>query len=302
MTTALVGATLLCAAFSAQAVTRSYTLYITSGNWTINGNGGATLAVWTFTDVAGMPKVPGPILTANEGDALSITVVNNHTANHNFLVKGLTTDTTAIAPGTSKIYNFSASKAGTYVYSDTLNTNIDREMGLYGMLWIGPSDGSAKAWTNGPAYNVQRLWVLSEMDKPRWNDVAGSGGAVATATYKPNYSMMNGKGGSDAMSDANIKIMSGINQTTLVRMVNAGQLSQSLHFHCDHFQVIRLDGVQQSSPFKQQDVINIPPYSTADVLFTPDKTGTFVMHNHTAQMETANGVYLNGVSTMIQIQ
>ncbi|MDO8704945.1 MAG: IPT/TIG domain-containing protein, partial [Sulfuricaulis sp.] len=39
---------------AAASVTRNYTLYITSGTWTINGAGGATLYAWSFTDQAGL--------------------------------------------------------------------------------------------------------------------------------------------------------------------------------------------------------------------------------------------------------
>lgn len=287
---------------AAQATTRSYTLYITSGNLTVNGKGGATMPAWSYTDVPGTPKIPGPALTANEGDTVNITVVNNHTLSHNFLIKGVTTDTTAIAAGLSRAYSFTASTAGTYLYYDTLNNNINREMGMYGALIVGPADGSSKAWTNGPAYTFQRTWIVSEMDKTRWNDVAGAGGAVTTATYKPNYFLINGRGGSDGMMAADTTIDGTVGQTALVRIVNPGQFANSLHFHGNHIQVLTLNGVRQSSPYRELDVINIPPLGTADVLYYLNQPGDYPMHNHIAQMETANGVYLNGIVTMIKMR
>ena len=301
----VVAGLLLSCTMSAHAATRNYTLYITAGTWTINGAGGATLKVWTYTDQAGTAKVPGPILTGVENDTFSIKVVNNHTINHNFLIKGLTTDTTAIAPGASKTYTFTASSAsaGTYFYYDTLNNNINREMGQYGMLWIGPADGSAKAWSGGPSYSFQRLWVLSDMDKPRWNDVAGSGGTVNTSVYKPNYFMINGLGGFDSMHALGVNtIDGGLGQTALIRIVNPGQFPYSLHFHANHFELLTVNGKRQSSPYKKLDVVNIPPLGTADLLFYLNQIGKYPMHVHTAQMETANGVYLNGAVTMIDIK
>lgn len=283
----------------AQAATLNYTLYIKSGTLTVNGAGGATMPAWSYTDVAGSTKVPGPVLTANEGDLVNITVINNHTLNHNFLIQGVTSDAAAIAPGGSKLYSFTASTAGTYLYSDTLNSNINREMGMYGALRVGPAGGGNTAWTGGPAFNFQRTWVVSEMDKTRWNDVAGAGGTVSTATYKPNYFLMNGKGGFDAMADANSTIDGNVTQTALVRIVNAGQFSHSLHFHGNHFQVLSVNGVRKSSPFQELDVINIPPMGAAEVLYYLNQPGDYPMHVHTAQMENANGVYLNGVATMI---
>lgn len=287
---------------SAHAATRNYTLHIGAGSLTVNGAGGATLDTWGYSDVAGSPKVPGPILTANEGDTVNVTVINNHTINHNFVIQGITSDTTAIPAGQSRGYSFTASTAGTYLYSDTLNSNINREMGLYGVLIVGPADGSNRVWTDGPAYSFQRTWVVSEMDKPRWNDVVAGGGTVNTAVYKPNYFLINGKGGFDGMHDAATTIDGTVGQTALVRIVNGGQFAHSLHFHGNHFQVLSVNGVRHTSPYQELDVINIPPMGTAEVLYYLNQPGDYPMHIHTAQMETANGVYLNGVVTMIMMR
>lgn len=287
---------------SLHAATRSYTLYVTSGNLTVNGAGGATLTAWSYTDVPGTPKIPGPVLNANEGDVVNITVVNNHSQSHNFLIQGVTTDTTAIAAGSSRVYSFTASTAGTYLYTDTLNNNINREMGMYGALVVGAADGSNKAWSNGPAYSFQRTWIVSEMDKARWNDVAGAGGSVNTVVYKPNYFLINGRGGFDGMQAVDTTIDGSVGQTALVRIVNAGQFAHSLHFHGNHFKVLTVNGVRKSSPYRELDVISIPPKGTADVLYYLNQPGEYPMHIHTAQMETANGVYLNGVVTMITMR
>lgn len=293
---------LLGLAQAANAATLSYTLYITAGNLTINGAGGATMAAWGYSDVSGTLKVPGAALTANEGDTVNITVVNNHNINHNFLIQGVTTDTTAIPAGQSRGYSFTASTAGTYLYYDTLNNNINREMGMYGVLRVAAAGGANQAWTGGPAFTFQRTWVVSEMDKPRWNDVAGTGGTVNTTIYKPNYFLINGMGGFDGMMDANTTISGTVGQTALVRIVNPGQFAHSLHFHGNHFKVLTINGVRQSSPYKELDVINIPPLGTADVTYYLNQLGDYPMHIHSAQMETANGVYLNGVATMIHMQ
>ena len=288
----------------ASAATLNYTLYISAGSFTVNGTGGTTMSAWGYSDVAGTPKIPGPLLTANEGDTVNITVVNNHNINHNFVVQGLTSDATAIAAGGSKLYTvtLASNSAGTYLYSDTLSSNVNREMGMYGALVVKPAGGGNTAWTGGPAYTFERTWVVSEMDKPRWNDVAGAGNAVDTSVYKPNYFLLNGKGGFDAMADANTTIAGLLGQTALVRIVNAGQHSSSLHFHANHIKVISVNGVNQSSPFVEADVVNVPPMSTMQVTFYLNQLGDYPMHVHTAQQETANGVYLNGVATMIQMQ
>lgn len=283
---------------SAVSQAASYTLYIKAGTHTINGAGGTTLKVWGFTDNPGTgPMVPGPLLESQEGETVTVTVYNQHTLAHNFVVRGVTTDTASIPAGSSKTYSFTTPRAGTYLFSDTLNSNINREMGLYGALVVRAAGGVNKAWTGGPSFALERLWVVSDMDKTRWNDVAGNGGTVNTGTYKPNYFMMNGLGGFDGMHDPNSVLQGQTGQVGLVRIVNAGLFDQSLHFHSNHFQIIDDDGLRLSKT-ESGATINVQAGTTAMVLFTL-KPGIYPMHIHSAQMETANGVYLNGVATLL---
>jgi FtsP/CotA-like multicopper oxidase with cupredoxin domain len=289
---------LLCAATAASAANRSYTLFITPGTHAVNGAGGATLGVWGYTDVAGAnPMVPGPLLEAEEGDTVTVTVYNQHSLAHNFVVRGLSSDATAIAAGGSRTYSFPTANAGVYLYHDSLNSNINREMGLYGAVVVRAAGGANRAWSGGPAFDAERLWIVSEMDKARWNDVAAAGGSVNTGVYRPNYFMLNGQGGFDAMHDPSSVLSVATGQVGLVRIANAGQFDHSLHFHGNHFQLIAVDGNRLGS-FEWSDTYNIKPGTTAMLLFR-QPAGIYPMHIHTAQMETANGVYLNGVATLL---
>jgi FtsP/CotA-like multicopper oxidase with cupredoxin domain len=284
--------------FSAVSQAASYTIYIKAGTHVINGAGGATLPVWGYTDnPAAGPMVPGPVLESTEGETVTVTVYNQDSRAHNFVVRNLTSDTASIAAGNNKTYTFTTPKAGVYLYRDTLNNNINREMGLYGAVVVRAAGGVNKAWTGGPGFSHERLWVVSEMDKTRWNDVASGGGTVSTGTYKPNYFMMNGLGGFDAMHDPNSVLQGSTGQVGLVRIVNAGQFDHALHFHSNHYQVIDVDGARLSN-YEWGDTINMKAGTTAMVLFTL-KPGIYPMHIHSAQMETANGVYLNGVATLL---
>lgn len=292
---------LLVAQNGAEAAVRNFTLHIDNGDLTITGAGGTTLSVWGYGESAGLPTVPAPTLTVNEGDTVNVTVYNHRGAQHNFVVNNVTADTSPIEPSGSKTYSFAAPTAGSYLYSDTLNNNVNREMGLHGAFIVRPANNGNTAWTGGPAYMHERAWIISDMDKPRWNDVAATGGVVNTAVYRPNYFMLNGLGGFDAMMDSATTIKGMMDEVTLVRIVNAGQFSHSLHFHGNHFQVININGARQPEPFEELDTINVPPMSVAEVLFTINQTGDYPMHIHTAQAETANGVYLNGGVTMIMM-
>lgn len=294
---AILAVSCLAAAPAYSAV--NVTLYIEAGSLSINGAGGDVIDVWGYTDTAGTgPMVPGPVIDAREGESVTVTVVNNHNRSHNFVVKGVTTDTGSISPGNSKTYTFTTSQAGVFFYRDTLSSNLNREMGMHGALVVRTADGSNRAWTGGPSYNFERLWVLADMDKPRWNDRAAAGRSVSTGTYRPNYFMINGQGGFDGMHDPNTVFEGNVGQTGIVRIVNAGQFDESLHWHGNHFRVISRDGTRLGQ-FEWQDTINIKAGTTAIVLYKLDQPGIVPMHVHTAQMETANGVYLNGTATLI---
>lgn len=276
----------------------SYTFYVEQGTLTVNGAGGATLNVWGYTTSPGAPPmIPGPKIEARENETVTVTVHNRRSQPHNFVVRGLTTDTGSIPAGGAKTYTFTPTKGGTYLYSDTLNSNINRAMGLYGAVVVRPADGSKRTWTGGRTFNFERTWVVSDMDKPRWNDVASRGGTVNTSAYKPNYFLMNGQGGFDGMHDPNSVLEGRTGETGLVRIVNAGQFDQSLHFHGFHFEIVDMDR-KRLSPIEWGDTINVKAGTTAMVLYRL-APGIYPMHIHTAQMETANGVYLNGVATLL---
>jgi len=274
-----------------------YTLFIEPGFLTINGDGGAVIDVWGYTDANGAPPmVPGPILEATQGQTISVEVVNNNNRNHNFVIQGVTSDTGSIAPGASKTYTFTPNQGGVFFYRDTLSSNVNREMGLHGAL-IVRSNSNNRVWDGGPSYNIERLWVLADMDVPRWNNRASNGQSVSTGTYRPNYFMINGQGGFDGMHDPNTILEGNSGQVGLVRIVNAGQFDESLHWHGNHFRVISRNG-QHLNNFEWQDTINVKAGQTMMVLYQL-RGGIFPMHVHTAQMETANGVYLNGTATLI---
>lgn len=281
------------------AAVQNFTLYVEAGTLTINGAGGDALAAWGYSTTSGAPEFPAPTLQVSENDTVNITVVNNHTIDHNLVVQGYTdNDTTAIAPGGQYTYSFTAGQGGSFIYRDTLNNDINREMGLYGAIHVRAQDGSQTAWTGGPAYDQERTWVIGEMDKPRWNDVASAGNNVDTNIYKPNYFIINGLGGFDGMHDLNTTLAGLVGETFLVRIINGGQFEHALHFHGNHLQQIDVNGSRLAEP-KDLTTINVKPNTTMLVLYQIRYPDTFPMHVHTAQMETANGVYLNGVATLI---
>lgn len=84
----------------------------------------------------------------------------------------------------------------------------------------------------------------------------------------------------------------GVGQTALVRIVNGGQFSHSLHFHGSHVQVLTINGVRQNSPYKQIDVINVP--RSAPLVRPKDAAGNWlnrITHPATAYDYVQNDVF-----------
>lgn len=284
--------------------TADYTLYIEEGFVSVaaspeTGNGTATIPSWGFTETnGGNGQFPGAILESVEGGSFTVEVVNHHNINHNFVINGVSSDSTSIPPGGSRTYTINTPNAGVYLYRDSLNSNINRALGLFGGLVVRAANGAQRAWSNGPSFDQERLWVINDLDRPRWTDRAFNGNSVNTGTYRPNYFFMNGLNGFAGMGDANSTLEGNVGDVFLVRIVNAGQFDQSLHFHSNHFRVLSRGGSRESQP-PWQDTINVKAGSTATVLYQLNQPGHYPMHVHTAQMETGNGVYLNGTATMI---
>lgn len=280
--------------------TADYTLFIEPGTINITpseitGNGSATLRTWGYSQNAGPGKTPGPVLEAVVGQTLLIEVVNDHLYPHSFVIEGLLTGTTELQPGDSMQYEVTPTQAGIYRYGD--GDEVGLALGMMGALVVRPADGSNTAWEGGPAYDQERTWVVTDMDST-WNARPPEG---TVADYNPNYFLINGQNGFAAKDNADTTIEGNVGEKVLVRIVNAGQYDQSLHFHAAHFQVLSLGGVKISdiADAPQVTTVNVKRGSTAMILYPIEKVGTFPIHVHSANMETGNGVYLNGVMSMI---
>jgi len=281
-------------------------LYIERGTVTISaseisGNGATTIPVWGFSSegVYGSGMTPGPVIDAVVGQTITIDVINDDALEHRFEIEGILTNTDVILGGDSATFTVTLNEAGVYRYGDP--DARSRAMGLFGALVVRPADGSSTAWGNGPSYDQERTWVVTDMDKT-WNDTLWFN--PVPATYAPNYFLMNGKNGFAAMHDPLSALEGNVGEVFLVRIVNAGQYDQALHFHANHFQVISQDGIKVTDIADAPWVttVNVKRGSSAMVLYTLDKPGTYPVHVHSAHMETGNGVYLNGTATHIIAQ
>ncbi|NOZ53593.1 MAG: multicopper oxidase domain-containing protein [Gammaproteobacteria bacterium] len=286
---------------SAPQPVTNHVLYITTGvieisASKISGNGVASLPSWGYsTDPTEAGTSPGPIIDALVGRPLTIRVVNRHNIAHQFDIPGLFTSTQTLLPNESLQVEITPTEAGIYRYGDP--DVVNRSLGLFGAIVVRPANGSKTAWNNGPAYSQERNWVIADLDET-WNRNAP---AVNVSRYNPNYFLINGQNGFSAKEDTATTLKGSVGETILVRIANAGQYDQSLHFHASHFKIISQNGIKVRDIREAPSVttINVKRASTAMILFPLAQPGIYPVHVHTAQMETGNGVYLNGTATFI---
>ena len=239
------------------------------------------------------------MIEAVVGQTVTVEVFNDRAYDHRFEVDGLLENTPIIPEGGVDTFQFTPTEAGIYRYGDP--DLRSRGLGLFGAVVVRPAD-VATAWTNGPAFDQERTWVITDMDSS-WNNTPWFQD-VNTDIYNPNYFLLNGKNGFAAKQDINSTLAGSVGETFLVRIINAGDYDQSLHFHAAHFQIISQDGVKVSdiNDAPWVTTVNVKGHSSAMVLYTLEQPGTYPVHVHSAHMETGNGIYLNGTATFIIAQ
>ena len=121
-----------------QPITRYYEMTASEFDWKISEN--KTIKAWGFNK-----SVPGPMLTANQGDTMVIKVRNNlseptivhwHGIRLPSAMDGTDDVQKPILPGEEFIYQFIVPDAGTFWYHSHHNETEQMEKGMYGSLIV----------------------------------------------------------------------------------------------------------------------------------------------------------------------
>ena len=302
----LLGSCFVFSSFSfSVAYAANYTLYMTEGNRTITiplGTATYTRTFWVegFTNVSGkLPSAPdysvgGVTLTANEGEAINITVYNQTQENHDFEVKGSGVAKVTIPAGSNRLVSLPPLPAGDYIYYDPSGTN--RALGMIGALVVYPAGQQPGApgnlWAGGPSYKKDYTWVLSDMDKV-WN-AKHALRQPPTTTYKATFAFINGDFGTHSLKNVVNSPKVNYNDTIAIRIINPGMIAHPIHFHGYHGEVRAVNNVQQSRML-EKDVVDVPAMSTMDLIFHINQPGMYIIHDHTGMMVTQDGIYAEGM-------
>ena len=222
---------------------------------------------WAFMDedaLKPMPSMPGPLIQAISGEAVSLTITNHLEEAHGFRIPGVggvVGGGVTIAPHETVKLNFDAPKGGSYLYYDHLNAPVNRVLGLHGPMIVLPTDGNTPysdptpmvqqlfndlGTTDdhpGEAWNPERskIWLFASID-PRFNEMAERGENIDPVTFKdeylPRYFTINGLAGAYASHDHSTVPTGRIGQPLVIRLMNAGMVNHSPHIHGNHVYIL----------------------------------------------------------------
>lgn len=243
---------------------------------------GTTVDLWGFRAGGGMggfPQVPGPVITANEGDHVFLHFTNMSPMPHTIHPHGLDVDqqndgvpqtSFEIPMMGSYTYEFIAPHAGSYAYHCHVNTVIHLQMGMYGAINILPPDGSNHAWDGGPAFDLERTWLSAEIDLA-WNQL---GESADFTVYEPDLFILNGKDDPQVATDPYTRVDLVDADVALLRLGNMGYLPVRYGFPGLHAEAVASDGRPLPEGFTGQGLV-VTPGERYDVMARGLTAGSF---------------------------
>lgn len=220
---------------------------------------GHEVRFWGFEDETSGRRLPSPLIRATEGEIVHVTLHSSKRV-HTIHLHGIEPEPWNDGVGHTSFeitgqytYQFRPATAGTYFYHCHVNTVLHVQMGMFGALIIDPdpthdADGRRLAFTGGPAYDVERLWVSFSID-PNWrrlNHDAGLDGADAGLNvFEPKYHLINGvpqpAGPTAEITHRDVAVRAKVDQTVLIRAISAGYSQSEWTFHPGRTHGDRLD-------------------------------------------------------------
>jgi hypothetical protein len=284
---------------------------------------GANVTMWAFADcgsdatftACGAATVPGPRITAVQGDTLNVHVKNSLTGPYTEPVSlhipgqmALTTPTWTdgtsgnrgadltrrvrsfaheAALNSTATYTWNSLRSGTYLYQSATHPAVQVQMGLFGPLTVtaGVNQAYTPSTTNpNTAYDNELVLVYSEIDPALHSAVATNmygppaapGRITSTIGYDPKYFLIN----EEPYSAAKSTLSAGnAGETTIIRFLNAGLNPHVPVLQGVYMKVIAEDGYLL--PFaKEQYSLTLPAGKTIDAIVTlPSAPGYIALYD-----------------------
>lgn len=225
---------------------------------------GDSLLVWGYANNGGLMQYPGPTLIVNQGDTVTVNLTNTLSMPVSIVFPGqdgvvatggspglLTQESSG--PADTVTYQFTANRAGTFMYQSGTRPELQIEMGLVGALIVRPSQPNQAYAHPATAFDQEYLFLLTEMD-PKIHDMVDAGqiAQIDNTTYRPVLWFINGRNGPDTMAPAfapflphqpyNALPRIHPGETLLARVIGGGRDLHPFHTHGNNITVIARDG------------------------------------------------------------
>jgi manganese oxidase len=235
-----------------------------------------------------------------------------------------------VRPGDTFTYEFVARQPGTFWYHCHVQTDVHVLMGLVGMLIVEPNrprnnfrhliigagriPDLAKA-EREEGYGREYSLVYMDIDD-RLNQIAATNTSPSeierrmhrdydTTQRRPNIFLLNGRAFPFTLRDTPIDVRAG--ERVKLRILNAGARTIALHTHGHHPIITALDGYPVPAGQRiARDVFSVLPAQRVDLDLRPGDDGRYasgpgvwLMHDHSEQAVTNNGINPGGDLTAI---
>lgn len=263
------------------AATVPQTLYINRDTVTMGGK----LVNRCVFNVSATFSPKNAIIDLSEGDLLELTLINNDTIPHIF---GLLTGSTfgTINAGESQVHSISFTEFGTFGLM--LKDNRGRMLGAIVPVRVGISSTAKFLWN---------FWEMNDTTSLKIGD-----GIYDTIVeeYRPNVNVVNAEVYPQTATDPIGAVVGNVNDELYISMVNAGNMTHTLHFHGYHVEI--LQAIQNSHMVSWiKDGIPLHPNEAVTVRLIPDKPGMYPVHDHNLISVLTGNIYPGGMINVLHI-
>jgi FtsP/CotA-like multicopper oxidase with cupredoxin domain len=218
-------------------------------------------------------QIPGPAIVVHDGDNVRV-IVKNHlpeptTVHWHGLIVPNSEDGTGgtskppIAPGKTRVYQFTVHQEGTFMYHSGFNDTKQVEMGLGGFFIALPKNAQ-KSHPKDFAVMLQAFTLPTENSTP------------IIFSMDPNWFTFNG------LSAPNIPVFKvHENDKVKIRFGNLSNMSHPIHLHGYTFNIIGTEGgVIPKSAQWPAATTNVAPGQTRTISFIANNPGLWRLHCH----------------------
>ncbi|MBL8324884.1 MAG: multicopper oxidase domain-containing protein [Rubrivivax sp.] len=268
---------------------------------------GASVYAWGYGEAGKVMQYPAPTLIVEQGSCVRVRLTNQLPVRTSIIFGGqrdVRAGTTAGSNGGTQpggaaavkftrevapprrataagpvlystiTYTFVASEPGTYLYQSGSQPEVQHEMGLAGALIVRPAGAPKQAYAHAAtAFDREALYVVSEIDPLRHQDIEAQVAAARAAAASPNanlpqnwlpnqaawgstwlaqYWFINGRNAPDTLTAAGTETLPHQpynalarlhpGDRLLMRVVNIGRDLHPMHHHGNHSVTIARDG------------------------------------------------------------